>query len=320
MRLVALLADGALHSGEDLSQILGVSRAAVWKQLKKLQDYGLYVDAERSRGYQLRQPLDLLDRDAICQHLETSAYSSYDDIHVFDAVESTNTVALELSEVSQTNSICLAEYQSAGRGRRGRTWVSPFGANLYLSFAWRYNAGVADLAGLSLAVGVAISEVLTAFGANDVQLKWPNDLYANGKKLGGVLIELQGEPNDEMVVVLGLGINVRMPEAGSIDIDQPWTDLTRIGCSIPSRSVLAAALISAVDEMWAQFVLQGFALFASRWRELDALQGQRVHVELGQEKIFGHASGVADDGAFLLTLDSGEVQRFYGGEVSLRPA
>lgn len=317
-RLIHLLADGELHSGEKLSAILGVSRAAVWKQLKKLEAYGLEVIAERSRGYRLAEALSLLSLEALKEALPSDILDNYSSIVVANTTGSTNADALDLLAVQGGPSIVTAEYQDAGRGRRGKHWVSPYGANIYLSIAWPFYGGVADIAGLSLAVGVVTARVLRSLGLTAAQLKWPNDVYIDGQKVGGVLIEMQGEPNDQLSVVVGIGLNVRMPRMSSAQIDQAWTDLSSHGVNA-SRATLLQSLICALDEMWRNYSQQGFQAYEADWQALDFLRGKKVRVQLGDTYLEGIAAGVADDGAFLMRDAKGEVQRYYGGEVSLRP-
>lgn len=318
LRLIEMLADGELHSGEKLSATMGVSRAAVWKQLKKLEVYGLEVIAERSRGYRLSHGLDLLDEHKLQQCLINAGSAAGNVLEVKSVTGSTNADALAKVAETASPAVVTTEYQATGRGRRGKQWVSPYGANIYLSLAWPYFGNIGDIAGLSLAVGVVAAGVLEKHGVADVQLKWPNDLYVQGQKLGGILIEMQGEPNDGLSVVVGLGINVQMPKTSSDQIDQAWTDVAS-HVARPNRQKLVQDLVIALYSMWQSYGDKGFAAYTGDWERLDFLAGKTVCVEIGDDPVFGIAQGVNEDGAFLLRDQSGELKTFYGGEVSLRP-
>ncbi|MDX1654152.1 MAG: biotin--[acetyl-CoA-carboxylase] ligase, partial [Candidatus Competibacteraceae bacterium] len=228
-RLLEVLGDGRFHSGEELARALGVSRAAVWKHLNSLGRRGLEVHAVRGRGYRLPNPLELLDPEGIRAQLSPSVQGRLAQLEVFDQIDSTNSYLLTRAKAGAPGgSVCLAERQSAGRGRRGRQWISPFAANLYLSVLWRYPDGPALLSGLSLAVGVAMARALEGVGVVGVGLKWPNDLLWRDQKLGGILLEFGGESSGPCQVVTGVGLNVTMPKEPALDIDQPWPDLTTV--------------------------------------------------------------------------------------------
>lgn len=227
IRLIQLLADGERHSGAALAAELGISRAAVCKAVARAsQKLGLDILAVKGQGYRLTAPLELLDPRDIQARLSSAVREHAGPIHCFDQIDSTNAWLLEQSTQGAASGTCvLAERQTAGRGRRGRVWHSPFGSNLYLSMLWRFDAGPAALGPLSLAAGTAVAQALQYLGVSGVQLKWPNDIHWQARKLGGLLIEVAGETHGPSQAVLGLGLNIRMPDGAKDRIDQPWVDL-----------------------------------------------------------------------------------------------
>ncbi|UTF59418.1 bifunctional biotin--[acetyl-CoA-carboxylase] ligase/biotin operon repressor BirA [Gilvimarinus sp. DA14] len=319
MQLLQVLADGRYHSGEELGERLSMSRTAVWKQLKKLPELGVQLQSGRGQGYCLPGGLELFERARIIQ--EAAPWCG--DLLLELVVDSTNARLMARPSALGSGAVCIAEQQTAGRGRRGRTWISPFGQNLYLSMLWQFEGGASALEGLSLAVGVCVAEVLESFGLADVQLKWPNDVLANDRKLAGVLLEMTGDPSGTCQVVVGVGVNWRMPEEAAQSIDQPWVDIARLaeeqGAQPVSRNALAGRLIASLSSMLEDFVAGGFSGWRQRWLHRAAFIGQLVELSTANRRCAGMLLGVDDAGALLLDVD-GEPQRFYGGEVSLRSA
>ncbi|MBN8430476.1 bifunctional biotin--[acetyl-CoA-carboxylase] ligase/biotin operon repressor BirA [Microbulbifer salipaludis] len=317
--LLLLLADGAVHSGESLGERLGVSRAAVWKQLQKLEQLGVEVSSEKGRGYQLPGGLDLLDADAIGLGLSDQARMLIGDLDLYDLVDSTNARTLEALEAGRGHGkVVLAEQQSAGRGRRGRHWASPFASGVSLSVGWQFNGGVPLLEGLSLAVGVALARALARFDVPEVRLKWPNDVWCRGRKLAGVLLELSGDLTDRCAVVVGIGLNMRLPASAAETIEQPWIDLEAVRPGI-SRNALVAAMLNELLPMLDAYPESGFSRWRDAWLALDQFAGAEVCLQSARQRWCGVARGVDASGALLLDID-GEQQAFHGGEVSLRPA
>lgn len=313
--LLRLLADGQPHSGQSLGDQLGITRAAVWKHIKALREAGLDIEGTTGAGYRLKHAVPLLDR-ALIQAALSGQTDAYEVIQVDYQVDSTNRLAMAYA--GQGAAAFLAEQQTAGRGRRGRPWQSPLGAALYLSVAWPLEAPAKGLSGLSLVAGLAVADGLEEGYGLDVRLKWPNDVQIEGRKLGGILIELSGDPEGPCRAVIGIGLNCLLPEAVSRLIDQPWTDLYRELQSIPDRNQLAANILRQLARQLPVFEREGFAAFQARWLARDALQGQPVVVALGERHVSGIARGVDGDGALCVATDQGE-QRFSGGEVSVRP-
>lgn len=318
LKLLEILADGQFHSGEALGTFLGVSRAAIWKQLQGLRTFGVELQAVRGRGYRLAHPLELLDADTLRCHLPVSVRAQIPHIEIATELDSTNShLKHHALNGAPSGAVCLAEMQRAGRGRLGRTWVSPFACNLYLSLLWRFNAGPATLAGLSLMAGVAVVRALGNYIPEGLGLKWPNDVQCHGCKLAGVLIELAGESSGPSHAVIGVGLNVRMPETSAAEITQPWTDLARCLGDTPSRNVLAAAILEALIVALGVFENEGMAAFLEPWRDYDVMAGRNVQLHLPGSIIEGLARGIDDNGALMLQVGD-EMRRYASGEISVR--
>ncbi|WP_299695120.1 bifunctional biotin--[acetyl-CoA-carboxylase] ligase/biotin operon repressor BirA [uncultured Vibrio sp.] len=311
LALLRCLADGEFHSGEDLGEMIGVSRAAISKHIKGIQEWGLDIYRVQGKGYKLASRLDMLDQRKL------SAVNHDASLELISIIGSTNQYLLERTGTLESGSVCIAEYQAAGRGRRGREWVSPFGANLYLSMYWRLDAGMAAAMGLSLVVGVAVVEALEEMGVEGVKLKWPNDLYHNDKKLAGILVELSGQSGGAAHIVVGLGLNLSMDPSTS-GIGQPWTSLKEV-CDgkVLDRNHLAQTLIHAWDKTLSDYEMKGMSNFVERWNRLDNFLGRNVKLIIGPREIEGVVQGIDEQGAVLLKTDNG-IERYIGGEISLR--
>jgi len=312
-KLIALLADGEFHSGEKIGQLLGVSRTSVNNYIKALQEIGLDIYKVTGKGYCSATPLALLNRQAIQQ------LSGVDNVHVEQILESTNQYLLDKIPDLSNGQTCIAEYQTAGRGRRGREWVSPFASHLYFSMYWRLEAGIEKASGLSLLVGIAVVNALEKLGITGVGLKWPNDLYYQGKKLAGILIELNAQASDVCHSVIGIGINVRMPEHQGKLIDQPWVDLNSINAQAVDRNLLSGLLIKELNLLLSDYEEKGLAPFLTRWFELDYFLDKQVNLMIADNMQTGVCRGINEQGALLLEID-GEIKPFIGGEISLRLA
>ena len=311
-------------SGARLAEECGQSRAAVWKRIQALREAGVAIDAHAGRGYALAQPLDLLDADAIRAVLPAAACAQVAALDVAWSTDSTNSQLLQQATPAAGVAVLLAERQTGGRGRRGRSWASPLAANLYLSLARRFDGGLARLGGLSLVAGIAVADELRALGVAGIGLKWPNDIVVrdgNGlRKLGGILVEGGGEHAGPVRAVIGLGLNVRMPASFVAGIGQPWIDLAGATAdSLPSRNALAAIMIGKLIEVLVLFDREGLVPFLPHYAALDALAGRTVVVHGGDGDHAGTALGIASDGALRVQLADG-VRNFHAGEVSVRPA
>lgn len=317
-RALLLRLAGGPVSGDRLAGELGLTRAAVWKRIDGLRQAGVEIEARPGRGYALARAPDLLDAARIRRAMPADARGQLESLIVRWTLESTNTALLAETPPARGVRVLLAERQLGGRGRLGRRWASPLAANLYLSLDRQFEGGLARLAGLSLVAGIAAAEALRAATGLDIRLKWPNDLWLDGRKLGGLLVEGGGEHGGPARAVIGLGLNVRMPEAFGRDIDQAWIDLAARG-DPPPRNQLAAALLSAWLPALAEFDRDGLAAFLPRWQALDALAGQRIRLLNGGEASEAEALGLAGDGGLRIRDARGE-RTVYSGEVSVRPA
>lgn len=313
-----ILADGHFHSGEALGSRLGVTRAAIWKQLRRLETLGLTVHAVRGRGYRLAQPIEFLQPEIIERGLPPAIRAQLAQIDIIAEVDSTNTyLKTRAAQGAASGSACLAEWQRGGRGRLGRNWVSPFGCNLYLSLLWRFAAGPTALAGLSLAMGVALARALRPSVETGLGLKWPNDVQWRGRKLAGILVEIAGESAGPSHAVIGIGINVRMPETAATAIQQPWIDLARIAKEFPARNSLAGHVLEELVTALRAFEQHGLTAFLDDWRELDVTAGRSVQLQLPGGIIAGESRGIDETGALVIQVGS-ELRRYASGEISLR--
>ncbi|KAA5920904.1 bifunctional biotin--[acetyl-CoA-carboxylase] ligase/biotin operon repressor BirA [Pantoea sp. Bo_2] len=311
LKLVDILSDGEFHSGEQLGETLGMSRAAINKHIQTLKSWGLDVYTVTGKGYSLPAPIQLLDEQAILSQVEQG------NVSVIPVIDSTNQYLLERMHDMPSGAACIAEYQQAGRGRRGRQWFSPFGANLYMSMYWRLEQGPAAAMGLSLVIGIIMAETLRSLGADEVRVKWPNDIYLNDRKLAGILVELTGKTGDAAQIVIGAGINLAMRTADASQINQGWINLQEAGVMV-NRNELAARLINRLRKALPLFEQEGLAPFVTRWAALDNFINRPVKLLIGEREVHGIARGVDSQGGLLLEQD-GEIKAWVGGEISLRP-
>ena len=315
--LLLRLGAGAV-SGDALARAAGVTRAAVWKRIQALREAGLDIEARAGQGYVLRQPADLLDAASLRAALPAAVAAGVETLEVAWSLDSTNSELLRRAP-SRRSAVLLAERQTAGRGRMGRAWASPLGAQVCLSVRRGFDGGLARLGGLSLVAGVAVAEALRALGVGQVGLKWPNDLVAGERKLAGLLVEGGGEHGGPVHAVIGLGLNVRLPATAAAAIDQPWTDLARLldAAALPPRNAIAAAVLAHLLPALDAFDHEGLAPFLPRYAALDALCGRPVRVSSGDTAIEGQAAGLAADGGLRVATAAGE-RIFHAGEVSVR--
>ncbi len=317
-KILALMADGEFHSGTELSDALGVSRSAVWKQMNGLAELGLQHSAVSGKGYRLDKPLELLTHLEINKTVNDQARALISSFEIHDQIDSTNNYLVARSHNNApSGSICFSEYQTAGKGRRGRQWVSPYGSNIYLSILWRFQQGPAAISGLSLAIGVAVIRALKQHHVNDIGLKWPNDIYSQGKKLGGILVEVSGETDGPCSAVIGLGLNLYLPETEAETITQAWTDLSKItGENKLFRNKLAGTLLNHLLPVIAEYEGVGIKAYLDEWRDYDCLKGKSATLFIAQQQFEGIVQGIDNNGMLLIKRVDGNVQTFASGEVS----
>ena len=313
--LIKSLAQGHFVSGQQLGKTLNVSRTAIAKHVKTLSTMGLDIYSVTGKGYKLSTPLSLLNKDKILHQL---AQDNGALVEVHSLIDSTNDYLMRrLPNQLTQGQVCLAEYQSAGRGRRGRQWVSPFGSQIYLSMYWYLEQGLSAAMGLSLVAALAVSDAIKLHCGVQVQLKWPNDIYLDGVKLAGILIDLEGQALDPSHSVIGIGLNLNMPEKSATAIDQRWTDLQSHSAIQLDRNELSAQLISCLWKRLAQYSDEGLSAMLNEWHHFDVYLNKRVKLQTGERITQGICRGVNNQGALLLEVN-GQVKPIYGGEVSLR--
>jgi BirA family biotin operon repressor/biotin-[acetyl-CoA-carboxylase] ligase len=313
--IIKELARGRFVSGQELGDLLGISRAAISKHIKALTKIGLDIFSVTGKGYRLAEPISLLNEQTIHDALLLESIKIPLEIH--SLIDSTNSYLLtKVPKGLEAGHCCIAEYQSAGRGRRGKKWYSPYGSHLYLSYYWPLDQGMVAAMGVSLVVGLAITDCLQEYGIN-AQLKWPNDIYVDSKKIAGVLVELEGQSYGVSHAVIGIGLNVNMPKEVGNEIDQPWTDIKR-NTSIPlDRNLLVAKLITSITKRLIQHKQVGFKAMLVEWHEKDFFLSKPIAITAGDTVKVGICRGVNEQGALLLEIN-GKIEQVFGGEISVR--
>lgn len=320
--LIKLLSNGQFQTGTQLGEQLGISRTAVWKQIKQLQALGLEVITKKNEGYSFAQPIQLLDTRLIKSRLD-AAHSSLvlDFLPVVDStnLELTRRLANKdlVSKNASANTLLIAEKQTAGRGRRGRNWSSPYAASLSLSLSFKVEGGANVLQGLSLAVGVVTKDVLSLHGIKDVLLKWPNDLYLNDAKLGGILIELSGDLAGPCNVIVGLGLNVFRTQQ-AIDVDQPVAYLSDGANAAICRASLAADLAMAIEKLLINYAIEGFMPWQEKWNAAHIWTGRKASIITPNKNLAVTLGGVTNTGELQVTYEDGSQGVINAGEVSVR--
>ena len=311
-------------SGQALGEQLGISRAAVSKHINSLQVMGLDIFKVTGKGYSLNNHAGLLNQTKIQQHfnqLTSQLKSQPVNVEVHPLIDSTNSELMRRVQAKtalESGTVIVAEMQQAGRGRRGRVWQSPFGANLYYSYFWRLDDGLQAAMGVSIAVGLAVYDTIKALYDIELELKWPNDIYLNKQKLAGVLVELDGQPQGPCQLVLGIGINLQMPQSFSQHIDQAWTDLSQHTQQL-DKNELVASLTYHLENRLDQYRKSGLHTMHEQWNSLNAFAGECVELNTGHRSWRGICEGIDPQGGIRIRQD-GEVKSYYGGEISLRKA
>lgn len=311
------LADGRFHSGEDLARHFKVSRATIYKAITDAKYLGITIFSVRGRGYKLSEPVALLDEQAVIKALGDQA--PWFDVKVLGRVESTNTYLMQAAQQQAPHMTCVAaQMQTAGKGRRGRTWVSQLGASLTFSLLWRFQVGAAALSGLSLAVGVAMMRALHDLGIQSASLKWPNDVLVGDQKLAGILIELQGDMEGESAAIIGIGINYQLPAEMQAAIDQAAIGISQLKQKPFTKSELLGHLLKHLADVLNTFESQGFASLREEWLSYHAYHQQAVRMLMPDgTTIQGTVRDVAADGVLMVETAAG-LQRLSAGEISIR--
>ncbi len=318
--LLQLLSDGGYHSGTVLGKKLKLTRGAIWEIIKQAKKYDIIVEAKTNLGYRIPDGLELLDKTRIAHYIKSRGDLTPSEILIFDELASTNSYLEELIRASGAKKyICLAEYQTSGRGRFGRAWVSPFARNICLSVAWPFFRELRELSGLGLVIAVATINALRSYGVQEgLSLKWPNDILWEGRKLAGILIEIFGEAHHAYVAIIGLGLNVNMFKEVGQKIEQPWCDIAQITKAIPQRNKLVGLLLDNILTAITTYQDCGLKPFLKVWQRFDVTYGKKVTLVASGRKITGIGCGINAAGCLLLKDRGGEMHTFAAGEVSLR--
>lgn len=311
------LADGRFHSGEEIARSLGRSRATLSEALRRAPEMGVELFGVRGRGYRLGSPIEFLDAGEVSRRLAGTRIA----IEVVDEIASTSTRLLEMAAAGAECGTCLAaEWQSAGRGRRGRSWVASLGGSITFSLLWRFERGAGHLGGLSLAMGMAVARGLVPCGVERAQVKWPNDVVCDFRKIAGILVETSGEMQGPSVAVIGVGVNYRLAEGVMDRIDQAATDVAHCTAEPPARSAVLASVLREMAAVLEPFERDGFAPFRAPWLAMHAYGGRRVRVVPPRDPPFdADVTDVAADGALIVTPAGGRPVALSSAEISLRP-
>lgn len=314
--ILRLLADGQFQSGEAIARHFGVTRATVWNALQDAEQLGVKLFSVRGKGYRLPEPVRFIEHQQVLDALGDQ--SSRFGLEIHDRLPSTNSYLMQQAAVARHGACAVAELQTQGRGRRGRVWQAGLGNSLTFSVLWRFDCGAGALSGLSLAVGVALMRALDALGVQGAGLKWPNDVLHENRKLAGILIELQGDMDGPSAAVIGIGLNLRLPEHLRKSIDQEAVDLNSIAGQPVDASHSLGTILRHLAAVLEQFERSGFESLREEWMAQHAYENHPVRLLMpdGRE-IDGLAGGIATDGALLVHTADG-LQRFAAGEVSLR--
>jgi len=312
---------GKFVSGQLLGDELDISRAAVAKHIQSLQQMGLDIFKVSGKGYRLSSELNLLNHQKISNYYRLVA-SRESKLEVHPVIDSTNSEfmrRIQKDEPLDSGTVIVAQMQTAGRGRRGRTWQSPFGANLYYSYYWLLDDGLQAAMGLSIVVGLAVYDTLKKQYGLEVQLKWPNDILVDNKKLAGVLVELDGQPQGPCKLVIGIGLNIKMPDNYSEQIDQPWTDLSLLNPNNEAinKNKLVAQLTHCLETRLEEYRQTGLLNMHQEWNKLHAFQDKLVTLATGKRTWQGICEGIDPQGGIKIR-QNGELKSYFGGEISLR--
>jgi BirA family biotin operon repressor/biotin-[acetyl-CoA-carboxylase] ligase len=317
--ILHLLSDGEFHSGSALGKILGLTRTTIWKLIQQFPNWDIDVESVTGKGYRIPGGLSLLNKETIQQGI--ASLPNQPTLEIVDSISSTQDYLMEKQfQLSDHRPFCcLAERQTKGRGRQGRTWISPFARNIYLSLLWHFPRDLSELYGLSLVTAIAVLQALHSMGATNIGVKWPNDiLWKEHQKLSGILIEMSGETHHVSRAIIGIGINVCMPKTLGEPINQSWVDLFQILNVPQDRNQLTIVLLKTLTHALTTFQTQGFAPFKKQWEQFDLTFGKKITLSLSNQTLSGIGRGINEQGLFRVELPTGEIKCFASGEVSLR--
>lgn len=312
LKILNILNDCKVHAGTEIADHLHISRTAVWKVINRLKQYDVDIQSLH-HGYFLSSPLMLFDK----QKIESLFKEPRITLECFETLPSTSDYLKNKAPLKNPH-ICLVEHQSKGRGRMGRSWASPFGRNIYCSFSYIFNKDVSEMSGLSLVVGILTANVLEALDLKVKPfLKWPNDLYVNNQKMGGILIDIMAEAHGNCTAIISVGLNINMKDGELTGVDQPWTSLEHVLNVKSDRNLIVAQLIQSIFKGIDVFAEQGIEPFLAEWKQYDLLENKPISVNQGTESISGIARGINPQGYLLLELPSGEIKKLSYGDTTL---
>jgi BirA family biotin operon repressor/biotin-[acetyl-CoA-carboxylase] ligase len=316
VELVQILHDGEFHDGSSIGNKLNISRASVWKLIKKLEQYQIPITSTKGKGYKLETPLLLLDQKKIQSQLQHKSAK----VHVLEKTESTNDYLKKFTHNNNKIIACLTEYQSAGKGRLERQWHSPFAENIYLSLLIPFNQDFSELSGLSLITALAIChaiENVIALPDAGVSVKWPNDILVDGHKLAGILLEIEAESNGYSQLIIGVGINVNMQSVTKKDITQKWTSLYKLCNKYLDRNILTAKLIDTLINYVSRFFAHGITEFMQDWQQRDCLVDKDICIINGKHKTCGTYAGINEKGHLKIKTVDGKILTFSAGDATI---
>lgn len=315
LKIIELLSDGKFHSGEEIGSGFGVSRSAIWKSIKQIENLGIEINTLPKRGYQIPGGLELLQKEKIYSYLSANCKAEISDFITLAKIDSTNDYLLNNPELS-SGTVCLAEQQTNGRGRRGKKWESPFGMNIYLSILWKFS-DLTNLGGLSIAIGVGIINALRKYGVSDLGIKWPNDIYHKENKLAGILIDIIGDAIGPCQVVIGIGLNLEMTKQENVSLTNKWTDICSITKEKPERNKITAYLIENIFNSLKIFQSEGLTGFLTEWEALDILKNKQILITGRKEEMNGYGAGIDHNGRLLVNTKENIIRSVSSGEVSV---
>lgn len=315
--LLQLLGDGLCHNGNELGQAIGISRSAIWKQINQLINAGISITRLPHQGYQLPDPLILLDEQVIKKSIATNGVICPINLYLFTSIDSTNRYLKELPKSTAVD-LCCAEQQTQGRGRFGRHWHSPFGENIYCSSRWNLNCDLSKLSGLSLVTSLAVLTTLKELNPSpDIKVKWPNDVLWKDKKLCGILIEIIAESNGTTQIIIGIGMNVNSDTKNHPLPDKAWCSLFEISNHKSDRNLIIGSLMTHLERYLNRFIEHGFEVFINEWAASDYLSRQVVTVTQSLGSIRGIACGVNRVGQLIVEDEDGVRHHLSSGDASL---
>ncbi len=314
--ITELLSDTQYHDGTSIGKQLNITRAAVWKVIKKLEEYAVPLTSIKGKGYRLDAPLHLLNQNKIKSELKHRSVQ----LAILEKTTSTNDYLKQFIKQNRKIITCLAETQIQGKGRFQRNWYSPFGENLYFSMLYPFEKDVSELRGLSLVIGLAICHAVESIAKlknNLLKLKWPNDILLDQQKIAGILIEIEAESNGYCQIIVGIGINVNMSKASKKNIDQPWSSLLKATQKFHDRNIICAALIDSLIDYLERFSVNDLSVFIDEWQHRDYLANTEISLVKDNKKITGKCLGINENGHLMIKTADKKILAFSSGDTKL---